>query len=287
MKITEPTVVYGMTDAEYHADPVEGLSLSASGAKWLTPPNPCPAKFRHYRDNPVVKDIFDFGHAVHRIVLGAGPEIEVLTDADGVPCESMRTKAAKEADAAARLAGRIPLLATEHDHAQAVAGAVLADPIAGPLFTEGKPEVSMFWPDPETGVIRRGRVDWLRNPVKGKRLLIGDLKTAVSAEPIRFGKSAADLGYCISAANYVDGVIACGLDDDPAFLLAVVEKSEPYVVSTYQVTEDDLQIGRYLMREALRTYGKCVADDHWPGYTSGVQPLELPYYFTRQFEDIA
>lgn len=283
MKITEPTVLLDMSDADYHGH--KG-SLSASGAKWLVPPNPCPAKFKHYQEHPQIKSSFDFGHVAHRLVLGKGAEIEVLRDKDGEPFESMRTNAAKAAEKAARAAGRVPILAVDYDRAEAVAQAVKDDSIAGSLFTDGSPEVSLFWPDEETGIIRRARFDWLRNPVKGRRLLIGDLKTADSAAPIRFGKSAADYGYIIAAANYVDGAIACGLDPDPQFILAVVEKQAPFVVSTFHVTDDDLELGRALMRSAIRTYAKCVAEDHWPGYSERVEPLELPIYYTRNLEDL-
>lgn len=282
--ITEPTVIYDLDEAEYHAH--QG-SLSASGAKMLSGDEACPAKFRWRQDHPEIKAAFDFGHAAHRLVLGKGNEIEILTNEDGEPFTSMRTNAAKAAEDAAREAGLIPMLEDEFARAKAVADAVQADPIAGPLFTEGQAEVSLFWPDAETGVVRRARLDWVRNMVPGSRTLIGDLKTARNASRVGFGKSAADFGYAVSAANYIDGLIACGIAEDPVFLLVAVEKTEPYVVSTYQVDEDDLRIGRYLMREALHTYARCVAEDRWPGYQTEVESLELPYYYTRKFEDIA
>lgn len=277
MKVTEPTVIRDMPEHDYHGH--DG-SLSASGAKLLAPPNACPAKFRWRQDNPEFKDAFDFGSVAHRIVLGKGADVEVL------PYDNWQSKAAKEGKAAAREAGKVPILAKDYTTATAVAKAVQDDALAGDVFTGGEAEVSLFWPDEETGVIRRARFDYLKRKVEGRRRIIADLKTARSSEPIAFGKSAADFGYAISAANYVDGAIACGLDPDPLFLFVAVEKEPPYVVSTFYATEDDIELGRKLMRAALRTYAKCVAEDRWPGYTEGPQPLELPYYYTRNLEDM-
>lgn len=284
--ITKPTVIYDLPDADYHAH--KG-SLSASGAKWLAPPDACPAKHRWHADNQTHKATFDFGHAAHRIVLDKGADIEVLINEDGDPFDSFRTKASQQASDAAREAGRVPMLEAEHARAKKVAAAVMLDPLIGHVFTPGTgdAEVSLFWPDPETGVIRRARLDWLTKPVDGRRRLIVDLKTAKSAEPNAFSKSAADYGYAISAANYVDGVIACGLADDPAYLLAVVEKDPPYVVSPFQIGDDLLQLGRALMRKAIRLYADCTEAGHWPGYLTDIEPLALPGYYLHRIEETA
>lgn len=274
--ITKPTVVYDMTDADYHGH--KG-SLSASGAKLLAPPHPCPAKFRHAQDNPVIKDVFDFGHVAHRLVLGKGAEVEVLD------FKTRQTNAYKAAEAEAREAGKVPILAADYERAQEVAEAVRKDPLAGEVFTDGEAEVSLFWPDEETGVIRRARFDWLKSKVEGRRRIIGDLKTARSAEPVKFGKSAADFGYAISAANYVDAAIACGLDNDPLFVFAAVEKEAPFVVSTFYATPEVIELGRALMRAAIRTYADCMASGQWPGYAETPLPLELPRYYVSQIED--
>lgn len=275
-EITEPTVILDLPDQAYHG---HAGSLSASGAKLLAPPAPCPAKFKWQQENPVHKDVYDFGHVAHRLVLGKGAEIEV--------CDfpNWQTKAAKEAAAAAREIGHTPILAKDYERAEKVAERVATDPQSAGIFTNGEAEVSLFWPDAETGVIRRARFDWLQDKTEGRRRVIADLKTARSAEPVAFGRSAADFGYAISAANYVDGAIACGLDPDPLFCFVAVEKEEPFVVSTFYATEDVIELGRALMRAALRTYAQCSAADEWPGYLSGPAPLDLPTYYLTTVKD--
>jgi hypothetical protein len=74
--ITQPGV-YDLPADVYHADPVPaelGGSLSSSGAKLLLPPS-CPAIYQWARTHPTYSDAFDFGHAAHKKVLGAGAEI--------------------------------------------------------------------------------------------------------------------------------------------------------------------------------------------------------------------
>lgn len=276
MKITEPTVVPDLPDADYHGH--EG-SLSASGAKWLAGPAACPAKFLWYRDNPQVRTVFDFGHVAHRLVLGAGADFDVL------PFGSYRTKDATAAALASRDAGRVPILEGEYERAQAVAKAVLDDDIAGSVFRDGQPELSLFWPDPETGIVLRARLDWLKNPTGARRRIIGDLKTARTADPVGFGKAAADFGYAMSAANYVDAVRACGLDPDPVFVFVAVEKDPPYVVTTFQATEEVIALGRGLMRQAIRRYAECVETGSWPGYSDGIEQLELPAWYVNRIEE--
>ena len=125
MIVTEPGV-YTMDEADYHADPVPGGSLSCSGAKKLLA---SPARFAYDREHPPAPTrAMEMGSAVHahELVLGTGAQIVVI-DAD-----NYRTKAAQEAAAAAREAGAVPLLTAEHDQVQAMAAA-LRDHLADEL----------------------------------------------------------------------------------------------------------------------------------------------------------
>lgn len=266
---------FDLSDRDYHG---QHQALSASGAKLLLPPS-CPAKFKWALDNPRHSDAFDFGTVAHRLILGKGSEIVPLD------YDSFRTKDAKAAQAAVRAEGKTPILANEYDRAVDLAAAVNAHPEARLLFSDGEPEVSAFWTDEETGIQRRARFDWLRNVTEGRRLLIGDLKTARSSEPTEFGKACADYGYAIQAANYIDAVRALDLDPDPAFLFVAVEKEPPYVVTVGQLDDDSLAVGRYLLRKAIRLFAECVERDDWPGYAQGVTELSLPYWFTNRHEE--
>lgn len=253
-------------------------ALSASGAKLLLPPS-CPAKFRHRMDNPIHSDAFDLGHVAHRLVLGKGEEFVVIE------ADSWRTKDARDARIAARANGMTPILQADYETAQRMALAVKEHAVAGSLFTDGKPEVSAFWTDGETGIQRRARFDCLRNPIEGRRRIIADLKTARSAEPVEFGRAAANYGYAIQAANYVEAAQALGMDDDPAFIFCVVEKEEPHVVTVAQLDDEAIRVGRALLRRALDIFATCRERDEWPGYATDVARLSLPPWFINNTDD--
>lgn len=276
MSITDPGVYTGMSEAEYHADPVEGGSLSVSGAKVLLRN---PARYRWERDNPPEpSEAFSIGHAAHALVLGVGAEVEVV-DAD-----SWRTGDARKARAAALEAGRTPLLTEQWEMVQAMADAIRAKEVPSLLLSgPGRAEVSLFHRD-ESGVMLRGRVDWLPDPAD--RMIVADYKTAATADPEVFGKSAADYGYHMQAAWYSDLITGLGLAQSVAFLFVVQEKQAPYEVTVAQLDPVDLAIGRYQNRMAIETYVECEEAGVWPGYGDDVHMVRLPVWFRRRFEGI-
>jgi hypothetical protein len=266
----------GAVEGLPHNDYLKHPALSVSGMKLLLPPN-CPALFKYYRENRrPEKRAYDLGHVVHGLVLGDGPEIVRIDAAD------WRTNAAKAERDEAYAAGKVPILAHEYDEAAACATSVRAHPIAGPLFTDGIAELSLFWDDPDTGVRMRGRLDWLRdNPVMGV-----DLKTAASADPETFGRSAASYGYAQQQAMYEDAIRANGLDDNPEFRFVVVEKHPPYLVSVIELDPEAVRVGRALNRRAALIYKRCLESDEWPGYDD-TAPVILPYWWMAQNEEMS
>jgi len=271
LAVTEPGVYDGMPVEAYLADPVPGGSLSASGAKLLLPPS-CPAKYRWYADHGRPnKDEFDFGHAAHKEVLGDGAPVEVIDAAD------WRTKAAREAKEKAYANGRIPLLPQDWATVQAMAAALRQHPVAAALFApgSGRPEQTLIWRDEETGVMLRSRVDWLRNR-GGSRLIIPDYKSCNSADPTSAAKALHDFGYYRQAPWYCAGATALGLDDEPAFLLVMQEKTPPYLIGVYQPDPFAMQAGHRLNRKAIHVYRDCVRDNRWPAYSDDVEALALP-----------
>lgn len=269
--VTEPGV-YQLDENTYFADPVPERSLSVSGAKRILPPS-CPAIFRHEQlHGRPSKPAFDFGHAAHLQVLGAGAPLVV------VDAKDWRTKAAQEQRDAAHAAGHTPVLQHEHDVVVAMAAAIREHPIASALFDpdRGKPEQSLFAVDQWHGVMRRARLDWLPDPRPDGRLILPDYKTAVCAEKNAFARSAASFGYHMQAPWYADLARDLGLADDVAFVFVVQEKTPPYVVNVVQLDDTAMRIGRERNQRALEIYAECAATDTWPGYSDDVELVSLP-----------
>lgn len=267
-------------EREYHADLG---SLSVSGAKLLLPPS-CPAKFREAQDNPPPpKPVFDFGSLAHAVILGKGPELAFLDPAvhglkaDGAVADvPSMTGMWRKAAAAARAEGKLPVSTDDYAAACAMRDAVMAHPVAGELFTDGRPEVSVYQRDSESGVRLRGRVDWFRDDGR-----IIDLKTSVTANPAELVHRFWKFGYFMQDAWYRDLVAAQGYDvpECDAFTFVVVEKTPPYLVSVVRYDAEALEEGRRLNRLAIRCYAECMESGVWSGYgDSAITTISLPLW---------
>lgn len=268
-------LVLNLPMADYLADD----GLSGSGAAKLLPPN-TPATFRWNRDHPQESsEAMDFGSAVHQLALG-DPEDRLLI----VDAATWRGKDAALAKEEARAKGLIPVLARSMRDIRATADAVRSHPLASKLLSDGQPEASMFWQDPETGVRCKCRLDWLPNNRKG-RVIFTDLKTSRSADPQSWAKSAADYTYHQQAANNLDGVRALGLAKSAAFQFVVVETRPPYLVSVIELDDEALALGAALNRQGRLIYKQCLDSGEWPGYPATVVNVSLPGYYLSRHDD--
>lgn len=260
-----------ITAEEYHQDPCEQPSLSASIAHILCSSSPAHARMAHPRLNPDYRSReaahFDLGTAAHALLLEGREAVEVV-DAD-----DWRTKAAKEARDEARAAGRVPLLAAQWDEVQAMvdaAAAQLVEMIAEPLFVAGKPEQPIAWQ--EDGVYCRSLIDWLHDDYR----TIDDYKTTSrSANPEQWTRSLFSFGGDIQAAFYRRGIRAV-TGVEPEFRFVVQETYPPYALSVIGVGPDVLLMADRKIDYALAVWKRCLEDDHWPGYPQRVCYAELP-----------
>jgi hypothetical protein len=108
--VAHETGVFDLDDEAYFTSPLARASLSSTGARELLKPGG-PARFRHHMDAGTleVRREFDVGHAVHTLVLGAGPQpIAVVGTGKGGP-NAWQNQADKDLVVQARAAGRVPL----------------------------------------------------------------------------------------------------------------------------------------------------------------------------------
>lgn len=239
----------------------------------------CPAQFLYDLEHPQPpKKEYDFGTAAHKLLLGVGAEIAVI-DAD-----NYRDKGAARDRDFAREDGMVPLLAKDYAKALAMVEVVRRHPIAGRLFIEGKPEQSLFWTDPESGVQMRARLDWLGEK-RDSRLMLVDFKTAKAVDLASIEKAIFDYGYHMQRAQYVNGAIALGLGDDDTDLAFVFQsKTPPYLVRVVQLEMNAIRLGRARIRKAIAIYLECLESGHWYGYDE-TSYAALPAYGERRDEE--
>lgn len=272
--ITGPGLVYDLDEDIYHAGIVAGeASLSHSGMKTLLAKTA--ARFRFETDNRDHSDVrpeFELGSAVHTLVLGAGPD---LLNMEVTDWKSPKVRA--EA-AAARREGLIPLRSQDYRKAHAMAAAVAKHRRAYELLRDGEPEVSAFARDPESGVMLRARIDWLRSDG-----LLVDFKTASDANPANFGRRAMDFGYYVQDAVYRHVLSLCGIE--PAgFEFVLVESEPPYEVSVCHLGPASVELGWKHAQHAMAIYAECVATGIWPSHPDESVEVDVPGWALRELD---
>jgi PDDEXK-like domain of unknown function (DUF3799) len=286
--LLEEPGIYQLTEAEYHADPVTvpGGSLSCSGAKKLLPPS-CPARFEYDRRHPPEpKEHLEFGTAAHKLVLGTGPDLEV------VPGDRWDTRAAKQQIAEIRARGAVPVKERDMQAVQDMATALRQTRLAAAMLDPGcgLAEQSIVWQDAATGVWRRARTDFLRWPATTEgRMITVDYKTATSADLESVRAAVARYCYHMQDPWYRDAVAAAGLDDDPAFCFVFQEKTPPYLVNVVQLDDAAVRAGQERNRLACEIFRDCTAAATWPGYcdyTPDPDVISLPPWAVRPAEDL-
>jgi hypothetical protein len=260
--------------AEYHADPCEQPSLTASIAHLICSASPLHAWHAHPRLNPNFKredeSKFDVGSACHSLLLEGGAGVAMLN------YPNWKTKKSQAARAAARAENKIPILpkdwATIREMVAAAGPQLDALKVDPPLFKDGKPEQSLFWE--EDGVQCRARLDWLRDD----RAAIDDYKTTKgSANPAAWThRTLYDIGADIQAGFYLRGLDILYPCEHPDFRFVVQEQTAPYALSVVTLDYAARTLAERKINYALATWKRCLAEDHWPGYSSQVCVAELP-----------
>lgn len=280
MTIDQPGI-YTIPAETYHADPCPAPSLSASIARTLLAQSPWHAWTLHPRLNPAFareeRETFDLGNAAHALILEGRDGFAIIDAPD------WRTKAAQTARDAARLAGKLPLLAHRWADVQAMAGAVRRQldafedrprPLAG-----GKPEQTLVWQD-EGGVWCRARLDWLHEDHR----TVDDLKsTAASANPEAWSRTMYGAGADVQAAFYLRGLKAV-TGRDAAFRFVVVENFEPFALSVLTLAPDALALAERKVAAAIRDWRECLERDRWPGYPTATCWIEAPPWEVARWE---
>lgn len=259
--------VHEITEDVYHGDPCPEPSLSSSIAKLLVGRSPRHAWAAHPKLNPEHKPKasgnFDLGTAFHALFLGKGAGIEI------VHADDWRTKAAQEARAAARAAGRTPMLSEQHDRAQEMVRVVReqidADhPELARAFAAGVPERALVWRE-DNGVWCRALLDWM--PESGP--LYPDLKTTESAaHPDAWSRILFDMGYDVSDAFYRRGLRKLGLASEDAFLefVAVEVEAPLHLIATHRMHPMGAALADRKVERAIALWGACLKANRWPGY---------------------
>lgn len=266
----------GIPELTYHRDdnlaPALGRSLSQSGAKTLLR---SPARFAYERDHGrPPKDTFDVGSLSHALILRSGDERIRVIDA-----YDWRLKTAQEAKKAAHAEGLVPVHRGDLLNAAKVARSVRSNELAAAILSAGRPEVTVYAIDPETGVTLRARFDWLRDSTALD--CIADVKTAAYGRgtPDAFGRPAAEYDYPMQAWWY-RYVYYLNTGRWLPFYTITVETDPPYFVTVGQYDDADMATGESRARRAIAEYAERQSADDWTP-APVIHTFDLPGWYGR------
>lgn len=184
--------------------------------------------------------------------------------------------------------GRTILKESELAQVRGMGESLLRNPKAVALLGEERlVERSIFWHDVEHGVNLRCRPDVIRL----KDGIIVNLKTARSARPETFHRTAFDMLYDVSVAIECRGLEVVTRQPATEYVFLAIETEPPYIVEAYncfeRCTAEGLNyrdIGEHRLRRLLETYAKCVRTETWPSYQDGITPMQVPAWALKQLE---
>lgn len=190
-----------------------------------------------------------------------------------------RTKAGKENYAAFQAAAgdKIPLGADDYAAVCGMKESVwsgVQTPIKEMLAAPGQNEATVVWVDADTGLYCKTRID--RIATLGGWTWIVDLKTANNASERDFQRAIYTYRYYLQAAMHVDALIETVGAVHRRYAYIAVENSPPYCAAIYELHENAVERGRAEYKLYLKELAECQKQNHWPGYPTGIQLIDLP-----------
>jgi hypothetical protein len=267
----KPEIRFGLSRAEYEGLPGDRFSRLKLIAK-------SPAHFKHgAEEEQEDTDALKFGRCAHLAIL------EPEEFQRGVVIWDGGTRRGKEWDAfREKHAGKEILTESESESLQGIRAAIQRADYARPYLVYGQSEVTLLWGAevvPGHVMPVKGRLDYLTESA------IVDLKFVRCASPAAFGRQAWDLSYLAQGAFYADGYERATGRRLP-FAFVAIEKTPPYCVGVYIMTEEQHAAGRAEYERWLATLSLCRLEDRWPGYVTGPTPLVLPPWAEKQAQEL-
>ncbi|SVF45681.1 exonuclease VIII [Escherichia coli] len=271
----EPGIYYGISNENYHAGP--GVSKSQ-----LDDIADTPALYLWRKNAPVdttKTKTLDLGTAFHCRVL----EPEEFSNRFIVAPEfNRRTNAGKEEEKAFLMecasTGKTVITAEEGRKIELMYQSVMALPLGQWLVeSAGHAESSIYWEDPETGILCRCRPD----KIIPEFHWIMDVKTTADIQ--RFKTAYYDYRYHVQDAFYSDGYEAqFGVLPTFVFLVAsTTVECGRYPVEIFMMGEEAKLAGQQEYHRNLRTLSDCLNTDEWPA----IKTLSLPRWAKEYAND--
>lgn len=276
-----PARILDCTPEEYHKDPCETPSLSASTAHVLISQSPLHAWTRHPKYGQLGEDeeleaedddseAKSNGTLVHRLLLGKGADLAVIE------ADNFRTKLAREARDEAKAAGKLPILVARLDELTSVVTILRARcQDLGYEFT-GQSEIPVQWYERglEGPVLCRSMIDHAHIDDG----VSYDVKTIRSANPEHIARTFIEHGYHIQDHCYTRAheQLRPALTGRVDMTFLFMEIEPPYAVVPVVPDGAIQEIGKQHWQRAVSVWQQCLAKNEWPSYCTSRITIEAP-----------
>lgn len=292
-QITEPGIYSDIPIEIYHNDPklLDGPSVSKSSIKHLAPPYGSPKEFWwNYAGNPErlakpYKKVFEFGHAVHMLLLGEGTFYEnfvVRPETVGGKNYNARTKEWVEWFADVRDAGYMVITKEEIEQIKRMADDAQSYHMVKNGILNGHIERSMFWKCPVTGIWLKSRPDVI--PTDSG--LYADVKTVGKFDREFLRRQWSDMGYYIQGGMIQKICRGLGLPFQGFTLLYTSTEDIPNTAHADAVQED-LDFAEQIIDISLRKIRRGLDKADWPGpvlFSPGSEEIRMNSWAKTQIE---
>lgn len=259
--------MYDIPDHVYHQTPGIGSTAARELMK-------SPAHYKAYVEKEKVtscslQKTFDQGDAAHRAVLQPylfDGDFAVLPE--GINMTMKAGKAFAEENT-----GKTVLSFKVGQEVTALAVSVLKNKAAHFMLRGDAHEVSVWYHEPETGLILKARLDVDHEDFNTSV----DFKTTRDASPAKFAKSV-KYDYSVQSALYK---LVTGRAD---FLFVGAEKVPPYAVSLARVPADYEQLTKLRLMQRFHLLKQCKIDNEYPCYdTSEINEADV---YTSELDEL-
>jgi hypothetical protein len=190
--------------------------------------------------------------------------------------------------------GQTIITADEYAASIEIARAVREDEQCASVLASGDPEVAIVWVHERTGLLCKGRIDWLElcggsHGRMNALPMFADLKTACDITHGPFMSKCAKLHYHTRMAWYGDGLrCAAGMqqDDQIETLILAVESGKPHDSAVYWIPDEVLETGRDEYEELMTKLRLALDLDEWNGVANNARIcFTLPKWAVNNPED--
>lgn len=213
---------------------------------------------RHFVDGDFIHRVFLERSTVEELFVSEDPILRLAYEVKPDALNIRATKTYKEKVAEVRLMGKEVIKGGLYEDMYIFEEYIKTEPIIKNVFDNGIPEKAFYSLCPETGLLRKAKIDFLI-PSDGGMVSILDLKSTANIDPDKFEWSIFNYNYNTQGAYYTDVVEDCIGKTVKDYIMFTVEKGAPFEFDLGFIDDPSLEAGRTGLKNGYKKFLKELA----------------------------